>query len=161
MCILCTKVDSFAQTGIFAGLGTEINANSPQGPAVSGGLAAGLDMFNHFALGLKAAYNTNLQTESILEPQLFIRYYFAPGFIGPFSQGDAGCAIISSGNDTHYVFTGGLQAGWRFIIAETVFLEPAMRIGYPFLFGVNLTLNIKFPIARQRAGTREQVAGSR
>ena len=142
LCLFCLPPKLSAMEGLFAGLGTEINANSVNEPAISGGLVLGFDLYPHWALGFKASYSHNMNDTSVLEPQALFRYYLAPLCRGPFAQAEAGCSIIFAPDSTYPVFTGAWAMGWRFNLASIGYLEPALRIGYPFLWGLNLTAGI-------------------
>jgi hypothetical protein len=163
LCFLCTGVYVFAQEssaaegalapsefGIFTGLGTEINANSPRGPAISGSAVLGFDLLQNLAIGIKAAFNPNLYAAGTLETLLLVRYYLLPGFVGPFAQAEAGCTFIFADNGNYLVFTGGWTSGWRVKLTSNVFLEPAMRIGYPFFWGISLTAGMRFQLRREK-----------
>ena len=146
LCLLCLGVSVGALEGIYAGLGTEINANSPRGPAVLGGLTLGFDLHRHWTAGLRAGYSPNMYVSSALEPVAFGRYYLLPGSGGPFVQGEAGCIIIFAFDEDFIVFSGGFATGWRFNLARNVYVEPALRLGYPYLFGVSLNAGLRFKI---------------
>lgn len=132
-----------AEAVFFAGLGTEINANSPTAAAISAGLVLGLDISRHWALGGRGSFSYNTSDFSVAESVAFIRRYLLPGSFGPFIQGEAGCTFIFSQDDPLFIFTGALAAGWRFRLAERGFIESALRFGYPFLFGIGLTAGIR------------------
>jgi outer membrane protein OmpA-like peptidoglycan-associated protein len=41
-------------------------------------------------------------------------------------------------------FSGGLSAGWRFNLGGNWYVEPAARVGYPYIWGFGVTAGIKF-----------------
>jgi len=147
LCLICLPLGVSALEGLFAGLGTEINGNSVNEPAISASLVLGLDLHPHWGLGLKASYSHNMDDTSVLEPQALLRYYLAPLCRGPYAQAEAGCSIIFATSNTHPVLTGAWAMGWRFNLTTKGYLEPALRIGYPFFWGLNLTAG--FLIRRQ------------
>jgi hypothetical protein len=57
---------------------------------------------------------------------------------GPFIQASGGPIIYS---DTRPEISGygnisaGLSTGWRFLLGKHFFIEPVIRIGYPYLIG--------------------------
>ena len=144
MCLVCIGGSVGALEGIFTGLGTEINANSPRGPAISGGLAVGFDLHRHWTAGIRTGYSPNMYVSSALEPVALLRYYLLPGSRGPYAQAEAGCIIVFAFEEDHLVFSGGFAAGWRFNMTRNVYLEPALRLGYPFLLGVSLSAGLRF-----------------
>ena len=144
LCLLCMGGSLFALEGFFAGLSTEINANSPRGPGISGGITLGLDWHQHGALGLKTAYNPNLFVSGALESLALVRYYLAPGCMGPFAQAEAGLIYIFAIDEDYLVFNGGLTTGWRFSFGANGYMEPALRVGYPFLWGLGVTAGLRF-----------------
>ena len=127
-----------AMEGFFVGLGTEINANAPRGPGVSASFIFGADLNPHWAVGAKAAYNPNVYVSGTLEPSLLARYYLTSGSNGPFAQAELGCVIIFAVDNDYLGFSGGVVTGWRFDLSKSVYLEPALRFGYPYLMGLGV-----------------------
>ena len=148
--LLCAASGLFAIDDIFAGLGLEINGHSRKNIAGGLGLAAGVDLNSRFALGLKFLASHNFDTVGALEPLGFFRYYLPLG--GLFVQAEAGAVVYFEYGKTYPAFSGGLAAGWRFNLPKNWYLEPAIRGGYPFAFGLGITAGYKFNIPSRKTG---------
>ena len=150
--LLCLTVNIYAEetsststpNAIFVGLGPEVNANTRKGMAIGGVFTGGYEISSQFAVGLKTAYSHNLDTISALEPLAFFRYYLPLVPVGPFLQVEAGSAIYFEHGESHPSFSGGLSAGWRFDFLQDLYVEPALRLGYPHMWGIGVTVGYKF-----------------
>ena len=142
----------FALDGIFAGLSAEVNGQTRKGAAIGGGLLLGFELNHQYTAGLKSAFFHNLKTVSCVETQALFRYYFpwTPFSLSSdnrfFIQAEAGCIVFFEYGDVFPAFSGGLVLGWRFNLGERWFLEPALRGGYPHIWGVSVTAGLRFPI---------------
>ena len=141
-----------AQTGIFTGMGVEANANTREGAALGGSLTVGLDINDIFAAGVKTTFSSNMDTVSTLELAGFFRYYFSrilPLPLGVlFAQPELGVSLFFEEGETYPAFYGGLAAGWRVNVWEGLYLEPAVRFGYPCIWGVGLSVVYMFDIKK-------------
>jgi len=135
------KTTSGDKSGFFVGLGSEVNNNAKKGNAIGSNMALGYDMNNHFAVGVNAVYSNDLEEEITLESKLMLRYYLPIG--GPFVQAEAGGALNKS-DKNNIVPQGGMAAGWRFSVDKEWYVEPAVRGGYPYVWGTGITLGKKF-----------------
>ena len=140
--------DSFASKALFIGLGTELNAYSRQNAAAGGGFFAGFDLNRYFAAGLKIGFFHNMGTIATLEPLAFFRYYILrqqrpPGLGGFFVQAETGYAACFEYGEAFHAFSGGLSAGWR-IVTKNWGIEPAVRFGYPYIWGAGITAGYRF-----------------
>jgi hypothetical protein len=127
----------FAFDSFFIGLGAEANANTREGMAAGGGLSFGADLNRQFALGIKAAYSNNFDTLGNIESAAFFRWYPLSGL---FIQAEAGGAFFFEDSETYPAFLGGITAGWRFALGGNFYLEPAVRVGYPFAWGTGVSV---------------------
>jgi hypothetical protein len=114
----------------------------------------GLDITHQFSAGMKNSFFYNLDSISILEPKVFIRYYLPwlhwPGeFDGPFAQAELGAALFFEHDKVFPSFSGGLSAGWRFNFTKTWYVEPALRLGFPYIWGINATVGIRLQAKKQ------------
>jgi len=150
LCILLLLLfagNLYAQTGLFAGLGIEGNANTREGAALAGSLTIGLDINDLFAAGAKITFSSNIDTVTTLEPAAFFRYYFLPLPLGVlFLQAELGASLFFEAKETYPSFYAGLGVGWRFMVWEGLYLEPMFRGGYPFAWGVGLSLGYRFDL---------------
>ncbi|MDR0455897.1 MAG: hypothetical protein LBH20_04335 [Treponema sp.] len=146
VCLLFVAGGLFAQTGMFAGLGVETNANTREGAALGGGLSFAVDLNRQFSLGLKAAISANLDTIMTLEPAALVRYYIPFKLSGFFAQAELGAAIFFEDGESYPAFLGGLALGWRFNAGKNWYLEPSVRGGYPFVWGIGLQAGLRFDL---------------
>jgi outer membrane protein OmpA-like peptidoglycan-associated protein len=166
---LCVTASIFALDfgfdGAFAGIGPEINGYSRTRFSFGGDLTLGIDLNDSFSAGLETGFFDNFDTVSALETALFFRYYFPwlnfPKDIdGPFAQLEAGCVVFfeRGRNESPEIppsFIGGLSAGWRINLGEHWYVEPAVRVGYPHVWGFGVTAGIRFK--KEKAVVYEQV----
>ncbi|MDR2159287.1 MAG: hypothetical protein LBP23_04370 [Treponema sp.] len=140
----------------FAGVLAESALYSVDGAAFGGGLAAGYG-FDIGAVGLRADYLVDLKGLTTFAPGLFVRFCLplppvntAPPFRrGPFLQLDLGPSFHA--RDPRVppaalagAVSAGLSAGWRFLLGDHWYTEPALRAGYPFLAGAAVTAGYRF-----------------
>jgi hypothetical protein len=117
--------------------------------AFGGGLAAGYG-YEEGALGLKALYLADTTGLTTLELCLFLRFYpFPRNNAGFFLQLNAGAALFAlDGAFTVHNGAGrisaGLSAGWRFPLGAHWYIEPAVRAGYPYIVGADLSAGYRF-----------------
>ena len=142
-------LDFFPPVGGFVGIGPEVNALTRNGIAVGGVLLTGLDLNSQFSVGQRTAFFHNLDTVSALELLVFFRYYLPwlhiPKEIdGPFVQAEIGGIILFEHKEAFPAFSGGLSAGWRFNFGNYWYVEPALRLGTPHIWGIGLTAGIRF-----------------
>jgi hypothetical protein len=146
LCLLFLTGGLFAQSGVFAGLGVETNANTREGAAFGGGLSLGLDLNQQFSFGVKTAFSADMDTVTTLEPAVLFRYYLPLKFNGLFAQTEIGAAIFFEDGNNYYAFMGGLVLGWRFNAYKNWYIEPSVRGGYPFVWGIGLQAGLHFDL---------------
>jgi hypothetical protein len=125
----------YALSGAFAGLGMEINGNTRDGAALGGGFSAGLEINSEFSFGLKTAVSSNLDTITSLETAGLFRYYLPFKFSGLFAQAELGSVIFFENRGSYPAFLGSIAFGWRNDFIKNWYLEPYVRLGYPFVWG--------------------------
>jgi hypothetical protein len=119
-------------------------------------LTIGLDINKSFCVAAKAAYHHDLNMVSTIEPRLILRLYLAPSGIRPFIQTETGAVIITVLDSNFYEFSAGLTTGCRITMKNFFYIEPALRLGYPFLWGAGITFGFRF----QRVNSNEELANS-
>jgi len=134
----------FALDSFFIGIGNEINANSHLGMVTSIDLTLGLDINKTFCIGVKASYHHDLNMVNTIEPRLLLRLYLMPFSLRPFIQTETGAVIITAANDRYYNFSAGITTGCRINMKNFFYIEPALRLGYPFLWGAGITAGFRF-----------------
>jgi len=146
-------LDFWPESG-FVGISPEINGYTREGFSVGGGLVYGINLNDSFSAGIKAGFFDNLDTLTALDTVLFFRYYLPwlhlpKSTDGPFAQLEAGSVILfergyDANPEVFPSFSGGLSIGWRFNLGERWFVEPAVRGGYPHIWGINITAGIRY-----------------
>lgn len=118
------------------------------GIAFGGGVAIGAGTGG--TLGLKLLYAVDDEQISFLEANVFARYYIfgKTAFYGPFIQANAGPVIYTDANIDpvkrgYGNISAGVTTGWRFTIGKYFFIEPSLRIGYPYLAGGGIALGFR------------------
>jgi hypothetical protein len=111
--------------------------------AIGGGAALGYG--DRVALGLKAVYWNDLEEISALELNLLARFYFfrTPGYSGLFIQFSGGPVIFFKPSAIGTI-SAGFGLGWRFLLGEHFFIEPAIRAGYPYIAAAGLSAGLRF-----------------
>jgi hypothetical protein len=146
--ILFSAGNLYALDGFFGGLGLDLNANAREGVALGGGLSFGLDLNDIFSAGAKAVLSSDMDTVTTLETAAFFRYYFTrflPLPVGSlFAQAETGASFFFENGEGYPAFYGGLTAGWRYNMLEKFYLEPSLRVGYPFIWGVGLSAGFRY-----------------
>ena len=125
--------------------GAEIALYGKTGPAYGGGLSLGYGSGS--SMGFKAAYFYDTEGFSILEFNFLIRWYFQgrTNTAGPFIQFGCGPVFITEEKKPFGTSAGtasisaGLGLGWRIPLGKRFFLEPGIRVGYPFFAGAGLS----------------------
>jgi len=105
------------------------------------------------SVGFKAAYFLNFENRiDVLELGFLLRFYLRGSFAssGPFIQFSGGQALFIRPKDCLTIpaqwgaMYGGADAGWRFILGNTFFIEPFIRGGYPYIAGGGLLVGLVF-----------------
>jgi hypothetical protein len=142
------------EPAFFAALGLEGNANTREGAAFGGGLLFGCDFNRLMAAGVKAAFSTNLDTISTLEPLAFFRMYLPLGSGAPFAQAEAGMSVFLENGNAFPAFNGGLALGWRFLLGQYWYVEPSIRSGYPYVWGGGISAGLRFAAGKKQTAER-------
>ena len=124
----------------------EVNGYGWNGISYGGGIIIGAGTGG--ALGLQLLYAADNESFVFMEMLFFLRVYIygADASSGPFVQLGLGPVLYA---DTKAEITGygnfsmGLNTGWRFLAGRNWYIEPAFRIGYPFLAGAGLSIGYR------------------
>ena len=132
----------YAQNGVFIGFGAEANGNTFEGAAaVGGGWSFGVDLNRYIALGIKTTFSYDFDsTMATVEQAGLFRFYLPLKIRGPFLQAEAGGGIVFEDKENYFCFAGGIAAGWRIGIGKNLYVEPAGRFGYPFIWGAGISI---------------------
>lgn len=147
VCLLFIIAGSLsAQDAIFASLGVETNANTRESAAFGGGLTSAMDLNEMFSVGVKISFSAALDTVNTLDTAALFRYYLPLKFSGLFVQAELGGAFYFYDGGNYPAFLGGVTAGWRYNVADHWYLEPFVRGGYPFIYGIGLSAGTSFDL---------------
>jgi hypothetical protein len=133
-----------ALSGEFAGLGVEGNANTREGAAIGGNLSLGVNLNDQFSLGIKTVFSYDTSAVSTLEPAAFFRYYLPLKINGLFAQAELGASFFFEDGNNYPAFQGGLAFGWHYNLFKNWYIEPYVRLGYPFVWGAGFLAGFHF-----------------
>jgi hypothetical protein len=130
--------------GFTLGAGFEGNMNTLSAAAGGASLSALFGLNRSLSLGVKGTASHNFNHIMTVEPELLFRWYaFSRGRTAFFVQAGLGSSLIFEDWVLYPVPLGGLAAGLRFSLGS-LFIEPAVRGGYPFIWGAELTIGRRF-----------------
>ena len=127
-----------------AGVGPEINMNSRENFALGVVLGFNYDLTLSYAVGVTVTASNNLSGISVIEPAALFRWYFLGREQGWFGQTDAGGFFASEDGETVTLFMVGIRGGLRMPFGNKFFIEPYVRVGYPFFFGIGAMAGMEF-----------------
>jgi len=137
---------------LFAGLFAEGLGYTRYSAAFGGGIVFG-GSFNNMGAGITLLYAQDPEKFIFMEALAHFRMYFLHGLLrtktnsGLFAQAEGGIVLFAYEKPDftdHIAPTIGLAAGWRFPLGTRWYIEPAIRGGYPYLFGGGVSGGIKF-----------------
>ncbi|MDR2397956.1 MAG: hypothetical protein LBD74_04245 [Spirochaetaceae bacterium] len=124
------------------GLGVEGNCNMKDRLIFGHSISYDKQLFTYFGLGFMLTISSDFGDFTSMESEVFGRWYFLdlgiPGG-GLFLQEDMGLRIASDHFEFTPTFLGGISLGFRYAFKyKDYYVEPYIRGGYPFMFGVGL-----------------------
>lgn len=133
------------------GLVIDVNKNSVSYISPAVGIYFDYNIFRKFTLGIKAlvSYDAFNRENSIysFEPLAFAKFYLVnpsgEPSTGLFVAIDVGGTVVFIDNDTKGSFNIGGSLGYRKELGS-FYIEPALSLGYPYLFGVGVGLGVRF-----------------
>ncbi|MDR1929907.1 MAG: hypothetical protein LBQ44_04670 [Treponema sp.] len=133
------------EVGVFSlGLGVEGCMNTRYGVALEENLSFDYGIVKTVTAGIKFGFSQDFTGITVLAPEAFARWYFTEIDGNPlFVQVDLGASLIMEDSRIHPVFLGGLMAGIRFPL-NAWYVEPSVRIGYPFIWGAGAAAGYRF-----------------
>ncbi|MDR1748826.1 MAG: hypothetical protein LBR47_07185 [Spirochaetaceae bacterium] len=130
------------------GLGLETNMNARNGYALGSMVKIDGEIGKQFALGVCLGLSRDLSRFVTIEPAAFFRWYMPvlrSSGGGLFLQGDAGMSIIKDNSEMRYSFMGGGTVGLRYAFRSgSYYIEPYVKGGYPFLWGIGIVTGCRF-----------------
>jgi len=136
---------------LWIGLGGGIAMYSPS--SVSYGVSIAIAYGSGTSIGLKLSWFFDQGQEmNTLEIDFLFRLYFngKTAVSGLFAQFEGGPAIYFYTNENVSfparigMASLGAAVGWHFLLGKYIFLEPSIRAGYPYMFGINLLAGVHF-----------------
>jgi len=136
--------------GFFIAPLTELTGHGRESPSLGAGFAFGAD--DGVAVGFRCLYTFELNSESVnaLELTVFLRWYLrgVSAYSGPFIQFTGGTVLYAINNSVSVpskvgMLSAGLGFGWRIPLGKYWFLEPAVRAGYPFMYGAGVAIALR------------------
>ena len=134
---------------ISIGLGGELNKNSIDSIAYALQVSFDYNVFGNISLGIKMLGNCDIyEKDIILEPLGFLRVYLGSSLNDPvtgiFIEGLGGASIFLNDSAARVVVANaGVGLGYRFSF-DNFYFEPSIRAGYPYIFGVCLSMGLRF-----------------
>jgi hypothetical protein len=128
----------------------ETNLFSVSNMAFGGGVALGYG--DGLSFGFKVVYLIDTSKVKTLEFNFLLRFYLPrlTGHSGLFIQLNGGPVLFAQEGDKVAMpselgtFSVGVSVGWRFIVSNYFYLEPAVRAGYPYIVGLGLSAGVRF-----------------
>jgi len=133
------------------GLYTGTAMYSAESFSIGGGLE--LAYGKGISIGLKAVYFADISSLSdVLEICFLLRFYLfgIQSNSGLFLQANAGQAVFFRRENGPSIpaqwglVSAGLNAGWRFLLGRSFYLEPVIGGGYPYFWGAGMSTGLKF-----------------
>ena len=131
----------------FFGYSPEVNLHSRNAFAVGRSMMLGYDHMPNEAVAVKTGYFYNLDTVTCLELLFFYRYYLPWKLQKPdgtfFVQSETGAVIFYEFGRVYPAFTTNITAGLRVFFNKYYFAEPAIRFGFPVIWGASVSIGRK------------------
>jgi len=150
-CISAGFADTSSENGGFwISLSPETALYSYSGVSFGGGLSLGYGKGT--TIGLKTAWFYNSTGVSVLEINILYRIYFSSrkAYSGSFLQFLGGPALFFGKEDELSfpaktgAFSVGVGYGWRFLIKDLWYVEPSVRVGFPYMVGAGISAGMRF-----------------
>lgn len=133
------------------GISTEGNMYSLKGLVPSCGIVLDFASSKKVCLGGKVnfTYDVLSKSNSIFTFEIlgFLRFFLSPPKDDPstglFLEGQGGCAVLNINNELKNTHIIGGGIGYRLGFSK-FYIEPFIRGGYPFLFGIGFSAGIRF-----------------
>ena len=134
-----------------AGLVLEANKNSLTHVSPGIGISFDYNLSRRFALGLKTLASHDVfekeNTIFTVEGLGFFRWYaVSPSgepSSGLFVEGQVGAELLLVNSSVSMVISGGGAVGFRFVHGR-FYVEPSLRLGYPYIFGAGAHIGLRF-----------------
>ncbi|MCL1958505.1 MAG: hypothetical protein FWF68_02775 [Spirochaetes bacterium] len=103
------------------------------------------------SIGLKGSFFSNGENLKVFEVDILLRFYTfgKNAYNGPFIQILGGASLINYEDvlkipSSTGILNLGLGFGWRYVYFNRLYLEPAIRFGYPYFMDLGISAGIRF-----------------
>jgi hypothetical protein len=121
----------------YAGVGLENSMNSLRFYALSESAGIFYDFHENMAVGAKLGVSENFTGTMVYEPEIFFRTYLLKfGWGRIFAQWSVGESLIVEDGDLYPMLLAGFSAGVHVPLLGFLYVEPYLRFGYPYAWGV-------------------------
>ena len=136
------------RSDFFIGLFAEGIGYSRNSVAFGGGITFG-GSFYGMGVGMTLLYAQDTENFIFMEALAHFRVYLlrARKNTGLFLQAEGGVVLFAYEEfktAENIAPVAGLSAGWRFPLGKIWYIEPVIRGGYPYIYGVGFTAGIRF-----------------
>jgi len=121
----------------------EVTGYGRNSPAIGGGLTMGYG--DGVSIGLRGMYSATRENLNSIELAVFMRFYPSgpEARQGLFIQLNGGTVMYARDNSAYFPalsgdISAGIAVGWRFLLGTRLYLEPAVRAGYPYIAGAGM-----------------------
>jgi hypothetical protein len=122
------------------GGGIETNMNSREGWAVGFGVTIDRHITEYLSAGFRGMMTTSQESVVATEAWLFTRLYvFKMGAGGAFTQLGGGMSFFQEEERRPTSFLLEYSAGYRYFFLRGFYAEAAVRMGFPFQWGIGLS----------------------
>lgn len=114
----------------------DVTMNRYKNCAFGHALTVEFNLFDFMANGVSLNGSDDFTVATVLEPSVFARKYLFTLF---FVQFDLGMSISIEKNNSAVTALAGISGGFQCLLAKGDYvLEPYIKAGYPFIFGLGL-----------------------
>ena len=120
-----------------------------EGFAFGGGIALGYG--SGASIGIKAIWYFSSDQINTLEINLIVRFYLrgSESYSGPFVQFMGGPTFYGYMEGASIpseigMISAGFSFGWRFLFINRLFIEPSVRVGYPYIVAAGIAAGVRF-----------------
>ncbi|MDR2494053.1 MAG: hypothetical protein LBD24_02405 [Spirochaetaceae bacterium] len=118
------------------GMNVEATMNSHKNCAFGRAVNVEFSIFDFMMNGVSLNASDDFTVTTVLEPSVFARKYF---FTTLFVQLDLGMSVGIEKNNSTVTALAGIGAGFQCLLSNgDYFIEPYIRGGYPFIFGLGV-----------------------
>lgn len=130
-----------------AGLSVEGSLTAPDAVGFGRSFSLEYQFFTVMVNGIILTVSDDFMAKTIIEPELFARWYFLRfGALGNslFIQGGIGVSVLVEPANSESRILAGITTGCRFFFQRRdYFIEPYLKAGYPFIVGLGFRAGVR------------------